>query len=408
MFSKKWFFPVLAGSLFLSGCSGSPPEESASQADLFKIVRTAPVSAVDWEDTKEQVAEVLPSLQMEVVLKAGGDVTRVVKRKGDKVREGDVIVELDQTDILRQKQKLELSAAAARDQLELARQELEDNLADLRDSITKAQNTLDEIGQDYNKMRNDYDAGLVSERELEMMEHRLQSVRLELDSLIRKKQRLETNNPVSALETQWESSRIALDEMERTLSYYQVKAPASGILTEMPVEEGMTLPGGSKIGRIERTDPVKIRAQLTDALLARVQGKQELDYRIPGETGTGKAKVVYLAEVADPATRTYALELEAPNPDGKLKPGARVYLLLSDTGRKRVVAVPSPAVLHDNGQAYVYVLSGNYAEKRFITLGRTREHIVEVTEGLKEGEQLVVSGMYQLKDGERVEVENGS
>lgn len=92
------------------------------------------------------------------------------------------------------------------------------------------------------------------------------------------------------------------------------------------------------------------------------------------------------------------------NADRKLKPGMKAQVLLTDDNDQVVVTVPTLSVVREGSETFVFVLVGDTAEKRKVELGRLNETIQEIISGVKEGEQLIVSGQNQLKDKEKVQL----
>jgi RND family efflux transporter MFP subunit len=166
----------------------------------------------------------------------------------------------------------------------------------------------------------------------------------------------------------------------------------------------MTLSPGIPAATVQQLDPVKIQAELTEEAAALVRGKQELNFYVPGTVDKTKATVSYLADVIGAQTKSYSLELTVPNPDFKLKPGSKAQILLTEEKDQIVVTVPTLSVVREGGDTYVFVINGNAAEKRKVQLGRLHETYQEVLSGVKEGDQLVISGQNQLKDKEAVQI----
>jgi RND family efflux transporter MFP subunit len=306
---------------------------------------------------------------------------------------------------LLQREKARIALESTQEQMAKARKDFEDNKLDLKNGIVKLEQSIAEMEKNYNKMRNDYDLGLVTEFQLEQMEHQLNSLRLDLESSKNKLETLESTNPLSQMEQALETSRISIKEADRTLEHMEVKAPVSGVLTELPIEVGMTLPSGFSAAHIERLDPIKIKAELTEEAAKLVRGKKELTFYIPGEIDKTKAKVSYLADIMSSKTKSYTLELEVPNADLKLRPGMKAQILLTDEEDQMVVAVPALSVVREEGETYVFILKGDHVEKRKVELGRMNETVQEVISGVEEGELLVISGHNQLRDQEKVQVE---
>ncbi|MGF9916086.1 efflux RND transporter periplasmic adaptor subunit [Paenibacillus ehimensis] len=407
IFSKKLSVVFLMVTVMLAGCSqGSLPSDAAVQAaePALKTVKTMKVAKQRWEGTKEMVAEVIPSQQLDVVVKTDGDVLNVVKKRGAQVNKDDVIVELDKKDILRQKQKLLYEQSSLQEQLAKAKKDFEDDRTELVYNIETAKQELTETEKEYNTIRNNYDRGLADKKQIEQMETVVNKLRRGLEIMQKKLETLENTNSFAALQLQLQTNEVNLQDIERSITYYDVKAPANGVLVEMPILEGMVLARGTKIGIVQQQSPIKIRAELTDASLGHVQGKTELPFYIPDTPDKFTGKISYLANVANTQTKTYTLELEVPNEDGLLKSGMRVQLVLAEDGQQETIAVPVSSIVREEGEAYVFVANGDQVEKRKVKAGRTKKDQQEILNGLHVDEALVITGQHQLKHNEKVKV----
>ncbi|MFH5182889.1 efflux RND transporter periplasmic adaptor subunit [Paenibacillus sp. TAB 01] len=404
--SAKMLGAVLLSSALLAGCTSAPAAQPAAQTaePALKVVKTAAIEKKSIGDPLEQVADVVSSIQMDVVTKVSGDVQEIVKKRGEMVQKGDVILRLDPTDIQLQKDKNVLGAKSASQQLDKAREELSDSKVDLQNAVTKGEQAVKDAEKNYAKMRNDFDQGLVTKFQLDQLETQLNNARLDLESTKNKLKTLETTNSLAQLQTQLESSNLSVREADRSLNNMEIKAQVNGVITDLPVEVGMTLPAGFKAAQVQQLDPIKIKAELTEESAKLIRGKSELMFYIPGSAEKLKGTVSYLADVMSTQTKSYPLELEIPNADTKLKPGMKVQILLTDEKDEIVVTVPTLSVVREGGDTYVFVLNGDTAEKRKVQLGRLNETNQEVLSGVKEGEQLVISGQNQLKDKEKVKL----
>lgn len=389
----------------LAGCSAEEQAAPvAANEAAVKEVKVAKVEKMIIGEPLEQVADVVPSVQLDVPLKTGGDVLEIRKSRGDTVEKGEVILRLDPTDVLIGKEKAQIAITGTRQQLEKARKDVADGKLELKNGIAKLEAALAETEKSYNKLRNDYDMGLVTDFQLEQMETQVNNLRLDLESSRQKLKTLETTNSLAQLEQGLQTAEVSIREADRTLEHMEVKAPVSGLLTELPVEVGMTLSPGFLAAQIQQLDPIKIQAELTEEAADLIRGKKELSFYISGDSQRLTAAISYLADVMSTQSKTYALELEFPNADQKLRPGMKVQLLLSEEEDRNVVAVPTLSVVREGSETYVFVANGNTAEKRKIELGQIDETYQEVIGGLEAGEQLIVSGQNQLKDQDTVQI----
>lgn len=402
--SAKALGAVLLSAALMAGCTSKPAENAAPAEPQLKSVKVAAIEKKKISDPLEQVADVVSSIQIDVITKAGGDVLEIVKKRGDMVEKGDVILRLDPTDVLIQKEKTQIGLSGSQQQLVKAKQDVEDGKLELQNGIKKLELGIADAQKTYSKMRNDFDLGLVTKFQLEQTETQLTNLKLDLENSRNKLKTLETTNSLAPLEQGMQTAAVSLKEMDRTLENMEVKAPVSGVLTDLPVEAGMTVAAGFKAAQVQQLDPIKIKAELTEEAAKLIRGKQELTFYVPGQTDKLKGKVNYLADVTSAQSKSYSLELEAANADRKLKPGMKAQILLTEEKDEIVTTVPSLSVVREGGDTYVFVLAGDQAERRKVELGRLSDTLQEVLSGVKEGEQLIVSGQHQLKDKEKVQL----
>lgn len=390
---------VLLTAAAAAGCSTS----SASQGGA-KSVTVAQIAKVKFDDKLEQDADLIPSSQVNVIAKTGGDVAQLLKKRGDSVAQGDVLFRLDSTDAQRNRDKNRLSKANLQSQLDKTAQDIVTNKGVLKNTIEKLQLQIADLEKAYNNVRNDYDTGLAAKAQLDKAETQLKAARLDLDTAQKQLANLESTDPLASLRIQIDSTDLSAQDIEKSLSDFEVKAPISGVLTDFNPDQGITIAPGYVAGVIQQLNPIKIHADVTETTAKLVRGKKDVPFTVQetGDKGTGT--VSYLADVMSSGSKTYVMELSAPNADLKLKPGMRVSLQLGGDGRQDGIAVPISSIVKEGNDSYVFVLVGDAVEKRKVTLGRASGTNREALSGVKEGEQVVVSGQQELKDKDKISV----
>ncbi|MBP1961342.1 efflux RND transporter periplasmic adaptor subunit [Paenibacillus aceris] len=409
--SAKLFGVVAISAAIAVGCSAtpaaSPTATSAAAAEQgVKVVKTAKIAKQKIGNPVEQVGDVVSSIQLDVVAKSGGEIIEIAKKRGDKVEKGEVLFRLDPTDTLIQKDLNAVSIKGAQAGLVEAKQKTANGIADAKDGVSKLETTVSDLEKAYNKARNEYDLGTATKTQLEQAETALTNMKKDLESARRSLKTLQETNSLAQVETSLESAQVSARNIDRALSNLEVKAPASGVLTDLNVTVGQTLAPGVRVGEVQQTNPVKIKSQLTEASASLVRGKGELTFYIPGASDKASAKVTYLSDVINGQSKAYDLELEVPNPDGKLKPGSKAQIELTKDDEQIVPVIPSLSIVHEGGDSFVYIVNGETVQKRKVELGRLNETNQEVLSGVKEGDILVISGQHQLKDQDKIKVSN--
>jgi RND family efflux transporter MFP subunit len=120
----------------------------------------------------------------------------------------------------------------------------------------------------------------------------------------------------------------------------------------------------------------------------------------PGQRFEGQVRYVSPALQTD--SRTLVVEALVANNTGVLKPGSFATARIEQTTERPAVLVPAAAVRTVSGTSRVYVVAGDRTEERIVTVGQTLDNLVEISTGLKAGENVATSNVEQLADGMRV------
>lgn len=195
---------------------------------------------------------------------------------------------------------------------------------------------------------------------------------------------------------------IDRDEVGFSYEKAPIESPLSGIIGRVYVDKGMSVNAQTAVALVVDMDKVKIELNIPEKYLHKVSLEQVAHIGVdayPDKTFTGN--VTKISPVVDLDTRTAPIEIIIPNEEHFLKPGmfARVRLVIEE--HKDVPVILKEAILGD----YVYVVSADIAQKRDIKRGIQKGADVEVTEGLKAGDLVVIMGQQRLQDGVGVIVE---
>lgn len=394
---------ILISIALSAGCS-SGKEETATSPTATKPVKTMSVTKQQISGPEQQVAEVQSSVALDVVMKTSGDVIEILKRKGDSVQEGDILFRMDTKDALLAKEKAEIALRSAEISKLSGGDTYANNVEELENTISQQEKNLSEAVRSYNKAKNDYDYGNIDKSALTQAQNAVASLQENLALLKNKKEALVNSKTQESLDLNLKNARVALEEINRNLERFDVKATGSGVITEMKAEIGMTMSAGTSAAKIAKTDPVKLTAELNESNSAKLMGKKEMNVLL-GDGSTVKGTITYLSTIVNPSTKSFPIELEVANPDLKLRPGTKAHLILTEAEDQVVPAIPATAVVREDNDMFVFVLKDSKVERRKVELGRLNGTLQEVLAGIQEGEQLIISGQNQVKDGEAVQVE---
>jgi membrane fusion protein (multidrug efflux system) len=205
--------------------------------------------------------------------------------------------------------------------------------------------------------------------------------------------------------------------IEATIAKKTIRAPFSGRLGIRAVNLGQFVRDGDAIVSLHSLDPVFVDFNLTEQQLA--QAKKTMAVRVSTDATPGRVfdgKVTALNPQFDPSTRNIKVQATVANPTGELRPGmfARIQLVQPET--RDLLVVPATAVLHAPYGDSVFVVSDVKDEKSgktvkqvqmtTVRLGDTRGDFVAVTNGLKAGQLIATSGVFKLRNGASVAIDN--
>lgn len=193
--------------------------------------------------------------------------------------------------------------------------------------------------------------------------------------------------------------------LEQLKSFRRILSPLDGVVTRRSVEVGdLIAANGKELFALAQTDPLRLTLWIPQVYASEITEGQEVTLRIPESPGRKlTAKVAHAAGALDPVTRTRQVELELPNPDGKLLPGTygEVSFKLSSTAKALLVPT-STLVTGQDGTRVVTVGKDNTVSFQNVTVGRDLGRDIEILSGLKSGDVLVSSPSDLLADGETV------
>jgi membrane fusion protein, multidrug efflux system len=190
---------------------------------------------------------------------------------------------------------------------------------------------------------------------------------------------------------------------QKALADTVVRAPFSGVVGQRLVSVGDYVTRGTKVASVLRTNPLRVELTVPEQYSTEVAIGRAVTFEVdasPGKTFTGQVRYVSPALQTD--SRALIVEAVVPNEDGMLKPGSFATARIEQASRSSGVLVPAGAVRTVGGTARVFVVSSGQVEERIVTVGQPVGDLVEITTGLKTGENVATKNVTQLADGMRV------
>jgi Cu(I)/Ag(I) efflux system membrane fusion protein/cobalt-zinc-cadmium efflux system membrane fusion protein len=198
----------------------------------------------------------------------------------------------------------------------------------------------------------------------------------------------------------WDMGDAEIQELEQRAVAFEtipVRSPASGVIVEKTAVEGMHVTPGQTLFRIADLSSVWVEADVYERDMSAIRVGQTATVTVdayPDQRFAGPA--TYIHPFVEEQTRTMKVRFQLPNPRGLLKPGMYANVELA-TPAASALSVPADAVLDSGTDQVVFVALGEgYFEPRRVRTARRVGDMVEVTEGLKEGEEVATGATFFL------------
>jgi RND family efflux transporter MFP subunit len=197
--------------------------------------------------------------------------------------------------------------------------------------------------------------------------------------------------------------QAALELARKKLADARITAPLGGLVKERLVSEGSYLRANSPVVTLVQNNPLKLRVEVPETAIASVEVGRRVEFTVdslPDRRFEGR--ITRIAPSLNQQSRTLALEVVVDNRAGSLKAGlfARVSIL---TGKvDRVPVAPAGALFTFAGIEKIFVIENGFVNERIVRSGARVGDVVEIVEGLKEGEVVATSNLGSLQQGREV------
>jgi len=211
-------------------------------------------------------------------------------------------------------------------------------------------------------------------------------------------------------------AKIDLEQSQLTESRSRLVTPISGVILHLgrddqgqPLADGQLVRQGYEVAQIAPIDSLIAEVDLVGPDVARVEEHQEARIRHHAwEDDVFEGRVLRLAPTLDPMTRTLRADVSVSNRTGRLRPGMFVEVTMIADRREDVPVIPREALADRGGRKVVFVVEGQKVKRREVVTGLGDDEIVEIRQGVKPGERIVVRGLETLTDDTRVQVTGSS
>jgi RND family efflux transporter MFP subunit len=378
----QYLFPIIL--LIAAACGGSEGDKNLetkkaeldkARAELQKVKGTITelekeISALDPEFARQNTKAILVSTfvaekkpfehkvevrgsvesRRNVFLSAqtGGEIKRINVKEGQRVTQGQTLIELD-ADVIRR-------------------------------SITELKTSLEL-------------ATTVFEKQSKLWEQKIGT----------EVQYLQAKNNKESLENK-------LSTMYAQLNLAMIKAPFTGTVDQLPARVGEMASPGMPLVRVVSTDEMYLKTDVSERFIGRFKAGDKVDILFPLINKTVSTVISSVGQVINEENRTFEVEAKLPNVNFVVKPNQVVILQLLDYVNEDALAVPTRLIQKDEDGQFIYIVdkreSGPVARKIHVVAGISSNKETEIAEGLQGDEQIVDRGFRELTEGVEVMIAN--
>ena len=391
----------------LSGCS-----QGASQANMQRMgqveqsvsVEVEPITRGDLSVTKKIVGDVLSESEVEVLPEVAGALLSLHVKVGDVVEKGQVLADVDASEV----QKILLEAQVSS---ESARQQLENSVISKLQSDKDLQRVKalkirwDEAVKELEKSQVLYQEEIISRSELEQAQQAEQEARISYENDVASSEAniQKAQLAVEQAQLNVKKAELTVSEAQGDLNSAAITAPHSGEIVSIAYSVGENVSAQQPLFIISDTANLKVKTQVTSDQKALLPKGHVVDVVTAKQDQSYKASVIYVAGVTN-ENGLYDVELNFTVPGVKVTSGQVVQLTFTDTIVKDELLVPTKTILQKGDKRFVYIVEEGKAAQKEVQIINTQTEQTAVKGDIKVGDSLIINGHKLVSDGMNVEL----
>ena len=206
--------------------------------------------------------------------------------------------------------------------------------------------------------------------------------------------------------TNLQSMQKQQDALKQQSAFYSIKSPINGTVETMDLKLGQVAGPGVTGINIVNDNSLKIKANVPESYAASVRVGNTVKVVVPDAKDSVTATINFAAKAIDPVSRSFPVEVKLPS-RATLRPNMTAVLRIADYTNKNAITVPVKAVQQSESGDYVYINVNGVAKRAPIKQGAISGGSVEVLSGLKAGDEVIVDGVADVDEGDKVRVLQG-
>lgn len=336
--------------------------QSAEKSENIYLVRTITIGKSDIESNYIYSGEVRDRYETQLGFQVGGKILKRNVELGSSVKQGDILMAIDEKDLAQSFKNCEAQVFAAKSQLKLAE-------------------------TNYNRYGELLKKGAICQADFDRAQTTFDAARAAL-------------RQAQALYTQ----------QSNLMEYTLLKADTAGIISSIDAEIGQVIGAGQKVLTLVRNEEKEIEINIPENRIENLRSASSITatfWALPGISVNGKIREI--SPVADSVSRTYKVRISLLKAPAEIKFGMTSSVAIKNAGNEQsIIKLPLSAIYQTASEPMVWTVSNGTVNLRQIKINSFGEDGVIVTDGLKAGDIVVTAGVHKLWKGQKVRTEGES
>lgn len=367
---KKLLTLLLVTALVFTGCSKTEDISADTSEESYTAVEVETLKPMELHIENIMTAKTYADKDVYVVPLMSGKVESINVNVGDRVNKDDVLFVMDKDNITNQVNQALAAYESAKAGYEV--------------SILQIENAK----KSFEKIKKLYEEGAVPETQYDQAKIAASDESLE------------------AASKGVDQARVAYENAADALENAVVKAPISGVISDISIVEGEFATTAKPPVTIVDSDSITIELAVPGNMVNKLHKGTDAQVEISAANYSEKAVIDSISTSADPMTNLYTVNIILEN-NGSIKPGMFAKVNFETDRIESALAVKTEAVVERDGKNYVYVVNGDVSEEREVVTGLDTGSYIEIKSGLTAGDTVIVKGQDYITGGSKIKVVRG-
>lgn len=366
---KKVLALALIITLILTGCNGAE-NAAVTEEESYTAVEIETLGLKELHIENVMTAKAYADKDVYVIPLMAGKVEKINVAIGDKVNKDQVLFVMDKDDISKQVNQAYAAYEAAS--------------AGYNVSAAQIQTAKD----NFERVKKLYEEGAIPETQFDQAKLAA------------------SNESLEAARMGVEQARVAYENAASVLENAEVKAPISGVVSNISIVEGEYATSSNPPITIVDSDSITIEFGVPSNLVNKIKKGDKVTVEIGSANYKAETVINSISSSSDLMTNLYNVDIVVDN-DGNIKPGMFAKVYLNTDKIENALAVKTEAVKEKEDKKYVFVANGDVAVEKEVTTGLDTGSYIEIKSGLAEGDKVIVRGQDYISDGSKIKVVRG-